>query len=577
MRRWCVSQRGDVETSLRGAEVLKAPLVNKGTAFTLEEREALGLKGLLPPQVLTIDEQARRAYEQYSAQSNDLFKHVYLMALRDRNEVLFYRLLTEHMAEMVPIIYTPTVGTAIKRYSHEYQRSRGVYLSIDDPDGIEEALRNFGADSDDIDLIVATDGERILGIGDWGVGGIEISNGKLAVYVAAAGIHPDRVIPVVLDVGTNNERLLNDPLYIGNRHSRVRGARYDEFIEAYVNIASRLFPRALLHWEDFAIQNARPILERYRGNYRTFNDDIQGTGAVSLAVVLAAVKASRTPLAEHRIVIFGAGSAGIGITEQIRDAMVRQGLSEREANQRFWLVDRPGLLIDDYEPLLGFQQPFARRRDEVSGWSLSGAANSPSFFEVIRQVKPTILIGTSTVAGAFTKEIVQEMAAHVERPVILPMSNPTSSSEAVPADLIEWTSGRVLVAAGSPFEPVLYNNVCYTIGQANNAFVFPGIGLGAIVSGARLVTDGMIEAAAYAVAGMVDANRKGASLLPCIEDLRVVSATVAVAVANAAVADSVATVEHEDVIQAVQDAMWQPTYLRIHPRAVAADESTLEC
>ena len=568
MRRWCVSESGEVETSLRGAEVLKTPLVNKGTAFTLEEREDLGLKGLLPPQVLTIDEQARRAYEQYSAQSNDLFKHVYLMALRDRNEVLFYRLLTQHMAEMIPIIYTPTVGTAIQRYSHEYQRSRGVYLSIDDPDGIAEAFRNFGADADDIDLIVATDGERILGIGDWGVGGIEISNGKLAVYVAAAGIHPDRVIPVVLDVGTNNERLLNDPFYIGNRHSRVRGKRYDEFIDAYVNIASQLFPKALLHWEDFAIQNARPILERYRNTYRTFNDDIQGTGAISLAAVLAGVKASRISLPDHRIVIFGAGSAGVGIAEQIRNAMVQQGLSEREANRRFWLVDRPGLLIHEYEHLRDFQKPFARAREEVTGWTVTLQDQGISFFEVIRQVKPTILIGTSTVAGAFTKEIVQEMAVHVDNPIILPMSNPTSSSEAKPADLIEWTSGRVLVAAGSPFEPVRYNNVRYTIGLANNAFVFPGIGLGTIVSGARLVTGAMIEAAAYAVAGMVDVNRQGASLLPSIEDLRVVSATVAVAVANAAVADGVATVQHEDMIQAVQEAMWQPTYLRMRPRTV---------
>ncbi|KPV41825.1 NAD-dependent malic enzyme [Alicyclobacillus ferrooxydans] len=566
MRRWCVSGSGEVETSLRGAELLKSPLVNKGTAFTLEERQALGLKGLLPPKVLTIDEQARRAYEQYSAQQNDLFKHVYLMALRDRNEVLFYRLITEHLSEMVPIIYTPTVGTAIQRYSHEYQRSRGVYLSIDDPDGIEEAFHNFEADSDDIDLIVATDGERILGIGDWGVGGIEISNGKLAVYIAAAGIEPNRVIPVVLDAGTNNERLLNDPLYIGNRHSRVRGERYDAFIDAYVKTASRMFPNALLHWEDFAIPNARPILDKYRHEVRTFNDDIQGTGAVSLAVVLAAVRASRIPLRDHRIVIFGAGSAGIGIAEQIRDALARQGMSLNEANRRFWLVDRPGLLMEKTEGLRDFQKPFTRDAAEAAEWKRTGAGDSIGLLDVIREVHPTILIGTSTVAGAFTEKIVREMAEHVERPVILPMSNPTSSSEARPADIIAWTDGRALVAAGSPFEPVCYKGVKYVIGQANNAFVFPGIGLGTIVAKADRVTDGMLEAAAYAVANMVDVTKRGASLLPSIEDLRAVSATVAVEVAKAAARDGAAGMEHEDIIQAVQDAMWQPVYHPVRPK-----------
>lgn len=566
MRRWCISASDEIETTLRGAELLKTPLVNKGTAFTMEERKSLGLSGLLPPKVLTIDEQARRAYEQFSAQPNDLFKHVYLMALRDRNEVLFYRLLTQHLAEMVPIIYTPTVGTAIKRYSHEYQRSRGVYLSIDDFDSIEEAFHNFEADADDIDLIVATDGERILGIGDWGVGGVEISNGKLAVYIAAAGIHPDRVIPVVLDVGTNNERLLNDPLYIGNRHSRVRGQRYDDFVDEYVKVASRLFPNALLHWEDFALPNARPILERYRHEYLTFNDDIQGTGAVSLAAVLAAVRASHMPLGNHRIVIFGAGSAGIGIAEQIRDAMVRQGVSIDEANRRFWLVDRPGLLFDSTPGLHDFQRPFTRPIEERRLFGGGGTDAGVPFLETIRNVKPTILIGTSTVGGAFTQDVVREMASHVERPIILPMSNPTASSEANPKDLIEWTDGRALVAAGSPFPPVVYKGVKYVIGQANNAFVFPGIGLGTIVAKASQVTDGMLEAAAVAVAGMVDVNRPGASLLPDIEDLRAVSATVAVAVARAAVHDGVAGAEHEDIIQAVQDAMWQPVYRVVRPQ-----------
>ncbi|QQE80060.1 NAD-dependent malic enzyme [Alicyclobacillus sp. SO9] len=559
-----VRSKGMIETTLRGSELLKTPDVNKGTAFTEEERQELGLAGLLPPRVLNIDEQARRAYEQYSKQPNDLAKNAYLNALHDRNQVLFYRLLTEHVEEMMPIVYTPTVGQAIERYSHEYQRSRGVYLSIDNPDGIEQAFENLNVNPEEIDLVLATDGERILGIGDWGVGGIQICNGKLALYTAAGGIDPNRVIPVILDTGTNNESLLNDPVYIGTRHSRVRGERYDEFVDTYVSVATRMFPNAMIHWEDFSQANARPILERYRDNICTLNDDIQGTGAVTLAVILSAVRASHIPLSEHRIVMFGAGSAGVGVSEQVRDAMIREGVPQEEANKRFWLINSRGLVTMDSPRLRQSQIPYARSEEEVRGWKREPSGDI-SLLEVIRQVHPTILIGTSTVAGAFTEEIVREMSKHAARPVILPLSNPTTSSEAVPADLLEWTNGSALIATGSPYAPVVRGDVTYTIGQANNAFVFPGIGLGVAVSRATRVTDGMLEAAARAVTGMVNVEQPGASLVPDVHELRAVSATVAVAVATAAVEEGVARIQPEDMIQAVHDAMWRPEYPIVRP------------
>jgi malate dehydrogenase (oxaloacetate-decarboxylating) len=558
------SSDGSVKTILKGIEVLHHPLLNKGVAFTEREREQLGLKGLLPPAILTIDEQVRRAYEQFRSQPNNLLKNVYLVALRERNLVLFYRLITEHLEEMLPIVYTPTIGQAIQQFSHVYQRARGVYLSIEDPDGIEESFRNLGVNEDDVDLIVATDGERILGIGDWGVGGIGIVNGKLAVYVAAAGIHPSRVLSVILDVGTNNISLLNDPLYIGYRHSRVRGERYNAFIDAYVTITSKMFPNALLHWEDFAQAHARPILERYREKICTFNDDIQGTGAVSLAVIYSAIRASNLPLRDHRIVVFGAGSAGIGVADQICNALMNEGLSSTEAHRRFWCIDRHGLLIDSMANLQDFQQPYARPVTEVNGWSRNISGEGISLLEVVRQIHPTILIGLSTVSGAFTEKIIKEMALHVERPIILPLSNPTTSSEARPVDIITWTEGRALVATGSPFEPVIYNNKTFVIGQSNNAFIFPGIGLGTIVSRASRVTEHMLEVAAKAVANMADSKKVGASLLPRVQEMRAVSATVAVEVVKAAIKDGVARVQPNDTIQAVQDAMWQPIYPSIH-------------
>ncbi|MEV6859457.1 NAD-dependent malic enzyme [Streptosporangium subroseum] len=550
---------GSYVTPAGGLEVLENPLLNKGTAFSPRERADLDLDGLIPPVVETLEEQARRAYAQYLEQSTDLLKNVFLLALQDRNEVLFYRLLSDHLREMLPIVYDPTVAQAIRGYSQEYRRPRGVYLSIDDIDGIEQAFRNFGIGPDDVDLIVASDAEEILGIGDWGVGGgAGIAAGKLAVYTAAAGIDPARVIPVALDVGTGNEQLLNDPLYVGNRHSRVRGRRYDDFIEAYVSVATRLFPNAMLHWEDFGPSNARRILEKYTGRISTFNDDMQGTGAIVLAAMLGAVRVSGTPMRDQRIVVFGSGTAGIGIADQMRDAMVRDGLDREAATRRIWAVDKQGLLIDDMADLRDFQVPYARPASEVADWS--GEGDSIGLGEVVDRIKPTMLLGTSTVHGAFTEKIVRAMAAGADRPIIFPISNPTGRIEAMPADLIRWTDGRALIATGIPIDPITYNGVTYVIGQANNALLYPGLGLGTIVSRARRVSDGMLQAAAEAVGGLVDVSAPGASLLPQVDNLREVSATVAVAVAKQAAKENLARVDLHDPVQQVQDAMWQPEY-----------------
>ncbi|MEU6356263.1 NAD-dependent malic enzyme [Streptomyces sp. NPDC047072] len=549
------------ETSARGRAVLADPRLNRGTAFTAPERRDLGLDGLIPPRVLTLDEQADRAYGQYRAQPTDLAKNVCLTALHDRNEVLFYRLLSDHLAEMLPIVYTPTVGTAIERYSNEYRRPRGVYLSVDAAEDMERALSASGLGAEDVDLVVATDGEAILGIGDWGVGGIDIAVGKLAVYTAAAGIDPARTLAVVLDVGTNREQLLDDPLYLGNRHPRVDRDTYDAFIERYVITAERLFPDALLHFEDFGPANARRILDRYRSEHFVFNDDIQGTGAVNLAAVLSGVRASGTPLPEHRVVVFGAGTAGMGIADQLRDAMVAEGLSREEATGRFWAVDRYGLLTEGQEELRDFQAPYARSADEVADWRRDEKVGGVSLEEVVRRVRPTVLIGTSGQGGAFTESVVREMAAHTDRPIVLPMSNPTRLAEAVPADLLEWTEGRALVATGSPFDPVTRDGVTYEIGQANNALIFPGLGLGVVVARATRVTDAMLSAAAHAVAVEIDSSAAGAPLLPRTTDLRRTSAAVAVAVARAAAEDGVARESvDESLEERVRQAMWEPVY-----------------
>ncbi|MFI9806493.1 NAD-dependent malic enzyme [Streptomyces sp. NPDC052301] len=553
-----------LKITARGRAVLADPRINRGTAFTEHERRALDLVGLVPPHVLTQDEQVERAYAQYREQPSDLAKNVNLAALHDRNETLFYRLVGDHLEEMLPIVYTPTVGTAIRRYSNEYRRPRGVYLSVDASDDIERSLRASGLGADDVDLIVATDGEGILGIGDWGVGGIDIAVGKLAVYTAAAGIDPRRTLPVMLDVGTNRQDLLDNPLYLGNRHPRADRATYDAFIDAYVTTATKLFPGALLHWEDFGTANARRILDRYRDQVCTFNDDIQGTGAVNLAAVLSGVRAAGVPLPEHRIVVFGAGTAGIGVADQLRDALVAEGLSEAEATARFWCVDRYGLLTTDQgDKLRDFQQPYARPADDTDGWRRDHSLPGIPLDEVVRRVRPTVLIGTSGQSGAFTEDIVRELAGHTERPIILPMSNPTDLAEATPGDLLDWTDGRALVATGSPFVPVERDGTTYEIGQANNALVFPGLGLGAIVVRASRVTDGMLRAAADAVARRTDDSdvaRLGAPVLPPIRDLRGTSEAVAVAVARAAVEAGVARAVPDDIEAAVRAARWEPVY-----------------
>ena len=551
------------ETTARGLAVLNSPLLNKGTAFTLEERKALGLIGLLPPDVTTLADQVKRAYLQYERLPDAVSKNIYLTAVHDRNEVLFYRLFSEHLREMIPIVNDLTVGMAMQQYHHECRRPRGVYLSIDHLDGIEEAFSNFGAGPEDVDVILATDAEQILGLGDWGIGGIEVSIGKLAIYTAAGGVDPTRVIPIMLDVGTNRESLVNDPLYIGNRHPRIRGERYDEFIDAYIKTATRLFPNALLQWEDLAPGNGRRILEKYRSSVCMFNDDMQGTGAITLAAAISAVRVCGTPLRNQRVVIFGAGTAGVGVADQIRDAMVRDGLSKEEATSRFWCVDRQGLIVSGMmDSPHDFQLTYARTEAESRGWKRDGN-NGISLAEVVRRVKPTMLIGASTAGGSFTESMVKEMASNVERPIIFVLSGPPARAEANPADLIAWTDGRALIATGSPYLPVTHRGVTYVVAQLNNAMLYPGLGLGVIVSHASHVSDGMFAAAANAVSSMVTVRPQGSSLLPHIDDLRSVSVTVAVAVAVAAEAEGLARVEFTDITQQVQDAMWQPEYRRI--------------
>ena len=564
MRTLWRDEDGTWRTTLRGRQVLADAQINKGTAFGDGERHDLGLTGLIPAAHFTLEDQVGRVYAQYRRQPDDLARNVTLNALHDRNEVLFYRLLTDHLKEMLPVVYTPTVGLAIQNYSHEYRRPRGIYLSVDHPELIEASLLDFDLGPDDVDLIVATDAGAILGIGDWGVGGIHIAVGKLAVYTAAGGIDPARTIPVMLDVGTDRQSLLDDPLYIGNRHPRVPAAEYDAFLNEFVRAVDKLFPVALLHWEDLGVANARRVLERYRGERLTFNDDIQGTGAVNLAAVLAAARATRVPLAGHRIVIFGMGTAGAGIADQLTAAMVAEGVPAGEARLRVWAVDRPGLLTRDMAGLSEQQRRYARDPAEVADWRRDDRPFGLA--EVVARVHPTVLIGTSGKTGAFTEAVVREMAAHAERPVILPMSNPTALSEAAPADLIRWTGGRALVAAGSPFDAVDHDGVRYEIGQANNALVFPGLGLGVIAARARRVTDGMLLAAARAVAGLADISAQGAPLLPRVTDLRETSAAVAAAVARAAVAEGVADATLDaDLAAQVRALMWEPRYRPVKP------------
>lgn len=538
--------------------ILQNPLTNKDTAFTLEERAKYGLTGRLPVVVETLEQQATRAYRQFSSYEKDIEKYIFLDQLHNRNEVLYYKLLIDHLAEMLPVVYDPTVGEAIKKWSRDYRRSRAVYLDVNHPENIRASFETLGLGADDVDLIVVSDAEEILGIGDWGVNGTDISVGKLAVYTAAAGIHPSRTIAVNLDVGTDNEALLNDPAYLGNRHARVRGERYDALIANYLKTAAEIFPNALLHFEDFGPSNARRILMENRRQYRIFNDDMQGTGAIVMAAVFSGLKVTKQTFAEQRLVVYGAGTAGTGMADQISAAMEREGLSREEAKQRVWLIDINGLVTDDMDGLPDYQQEYARPATEVADWAKTDG--KIGLLEVVKQVKPTILIGTSTDHGAFTEDVVKALCAGVERPILLPLSNPPEKIEVMPSEAIKWSDGKALISVGIPVPPVPYKGVNYEIGQANNAMLYPGLGLGVIVSGAKHVTDGMLLAAAEAVASQVNPQDEGASLLPSVNNLRASSATVAVAVAKQAVKDGVATKQPENWVQAVQDAMWQAVY-----------------
>ena len=551
-----------ITTNLTGHQILDEPLLNKGSAFTEDERHELGLLGLLPLHPSTIEEQLTRVYENYRRKDNDLDRYIFLTALQDRNEILFYRLLNEHISEMMPIIYTPTVGEGCRRYSHVFRRPRGLYISYPHREKISSFLDN--APVQNVDVIVVTDGERILGLGDLGVGGMGIPVGKLSLYTLCAGIHPRTTLPILLDVGTDNEELLSDPLYLGWRHQRVRGQDYEDFIEAFVEAVDQKFPRVLLQWEDFSKHNAPRILTRYRERLCTFNDDIQGTGAVTVAGLLAASKLTKSKLSEHQIVILGAGSSAVGISDQIVAVMQHEGLSEGEARANIWLVDSRGLVQDARNDLDEFKKKYAQPRARLTDWRL----NEPSritFADVIANVKPSILIGTSAQPGAFTEPIVREMAAYVERPVIFPLSNPTSKSEATPVDLIQWTEGRALIATGSPFAPVSCENREIEIGQCNNSFIFPGVGLGIIASGARRVTNRMFVAAARVLSEFAPAlQRADAALYPPLEQVRQISRAVACSVSLEAQQTGLAALTTAEVLEEkIRRHMWKPHYVRL--------------
>jgi malate dehydrogenase (oxaloacetate-decarboxylating) len=535
---------------------LAAPSRNRGVGFTHAERRELGLTGRLPSGVLTLDEQAERVWRQLQDMPTNLARNLLLDQLHYRHEVLFFKVLSEHLTELMPVVYTPTVGEAIQRFSDEYRGQRGLYLSIDSPDEIAESFETLGLGPDDVDLIVCTDAEAILGIGDWGVGGIQIAVGKLALYTAGGGIDPRRTIAVSLDVGTDNEQLLSDSFYVGNRHARRRGPEYDAFIQSYVDTAHRLFPTAILHFEDFGPTNARAILDEYSTDYCVYNDDVQGTGAVVMAALHAGLKTTGIPMRHQKVIVFGAGTAGIGIADQIRDAMVADGATVEQAAGQIWPIDKQGLLFDDMDDLLDFQVPYAKNRQRL------GVADGAQvgLIDSVKMASPTILLGCSSVHGAFTREVIEAMAASTERPLIFPISNPTHLMEAMPDDVIAWSNGKALVATGGPIAPVQYDGTTYTIGQANNVLVFPGIGLGTVVAGAQRVTNGMLDAAARAVARHAYPITPGAALLPNVKDLRAISEAVAEAVYHAAVTDGVATKTPENVVQAIVDTMWTPEY-----------------
>jgi len=543
----------------RGMDRLDTPLLNKGTAFSADERTELGLNGLLPPQAETLDEQVLRAYEAFQRKPDDLERHVFLRALQDTNEVLFYKLLLDHIEEMTPLVYTPTVALACEQFSHIYRRPRGLFISYPLRDSIPEILRN--RPNKDIDVIVVTDGERILGIGDQGAGGLGIPIGKLSLYSLIGGIHPARTLPIVLDVGTNNTERLNDPEYLGWRHERITGQAYYDFVDQFVQAVKQEFPNTCLQWEDFATPHARPILQRYRDELLTFNDDIQSTAAVALGAAIGAVKATGKNLKDQQIVMLGAGSAGIGVADGLRAAMTGDGLSEQEARSRFWVIDIDGLLHSGRKGLTPEQSVYAQPESRVSAWPRTFKGKI-GLADVIASIDATILIGLSTVGGAFSEPIVREMARKVQRPIIFPLSNPTSKSEATAEDLIRWTDGRALVAAGSPFAPVSYGGHRIPIAQCNNVYIFPAMGLGIVASGARRVTDAMMLAAARTLGANSPALKDPtASLLPRLTDLRRVAAEIAFATGIQAQKDGVAPkVSNGELRRRITKTQWTPGY-----------------
>ncbi|MHA3066990.1 malolactic enzyme [Lacticaseibacillus saniviri] len=536
-------------------QLLHNPFLNKGTAFTAEERKAYGLEGLLPPAVQTLDQQVKQAYAQYQSKVDDLQKRMFLMEIFNTNHVLFYKLFSEHIAEFMPVVYDPTIADTIENYSALFvEPQNATYLSIDDPDSMEAALKHSAAGRD-IRLIVVTDAEGILGIGDWGTQGVDIAVGKLMVYTAAAGIDPSQVLPVVLDAGTNNKELLDDDLYLGNRHERIYGAQYDAFVDQFVETAEKLFPKLYLHFEDFGRSNAANILNRYKDKITTFNDDIQGTGIIVLAGLLGAMNITKQNMTDQTYLSFGAGTAGAGITSRIYEEFIQEGMDPEEAKKHFYMVDKQGLLFDDMTDLTPEQKPFARKRSEFAN-----ADELTNLEAVVKAIHPTILVGTSTQPGSFKESIVKEMAAHTERPIIFPLSNPTKLAEAKAEDLLTWTDGKALVATGIPAAPVELNGVTYEIGQANNALVYPGLGLGTIASTASLLSDSMISAAAHSLGGIVDPSQPGAAVLPPVTKLDAFSQTVALAVAKQAIADGLNKDNIANVEQAVADMKWVPEY-----------------
>ncbi len=547
-------QLSHIETSLMGYDLLNASKLNKGCAFTAIERELFHLTGLLPHQIETLEQQVARTYEQYQEHRTALSKHIHLNVLHDYNETLFYKLVSEHLEEMLPIIYTPTVGEAVERFSLEHRKSRGIYLSYPERNQMDMMLENRFPH--EVDLIVVTDGEAVLGIGDQGIGGMNISVAKLMVYILCAGINPHRVLPIQLDTGTNNPELLKDPMYLGWQHERITGKEYDDFIEQFVSTIHKKFPHVFLHWEDVGRDNARRILNHYRDQLCTFNGDLQGTGVITLACILAGVIASEIPLKDHRIVVLGAGTAGVGISDQIVSALQREGLSESESRSRIWLIDKSGLLTEKSESVLNFQQPYLRKSHEVKNW------NAFDLETVVENVKPTILIGCSTASNAFSEKIVKTMAKYTKRPIIMPLSNPTSKSEATPDNLMQWTNGHAIIATGSPFPDVLFHGKNFRIAQSNNAFAFPGIGLAAILCRPKCISDEMLWAATQTIARCSPIHQdSSAPLLPKLSDVRKISCEIAIAVTRVAQQQGLTQLHGEiNFEEALKRIMWEPKY-----------------